>query len=94
MDSESDLSKDPKLAKEKGSMKKQDKHVSIDPDFYDTRHKEEKTKALQAKFSQNGELNKILMSTDPAKLLFFRRGREPLVATSLMEVRKNMMKSK
>lgn len=94
LDSESDLSKEPKLAKEKGSMKKQDKHVSIDPDFYDMRHKEEKMKALHAKFSQNSELNKILVSTEPAKLLFFRRGREPLVATSLMEVRKNLIKSK
>ena len=91
LDSNSDLSKDPKLAKEKGSMKKQDKGISIDPDFYGTRHKEEKMNALNAKFTQNGELKNILVLTNPAKLLLFRRGKEPLVASTLMEVRKQII---
>ena len=91
LDSNSDLSKDPKLAKEKGSMKKQDKGISIDPDFYGNRHKEEKMNALLAKFTQNGELKNTLVLTNPAKLLLFRRGREPLVATTLMEVRKQII---
>ena len=80
-----------KLAKEKGSMKKQDKGISIDPDFYGTRHKEEKMNALNAKFTQNGELKNILVLTNPAKLLLFRRGKEPLVASTLMEVRKQII---
>ena len=44
-------------------------------------------KALRAKFDKDTEMARLLKATNMAKLVRFRRNKEPLVDTSLMEVR-------
>lgn len=101
LDSNSDISKDLKKARaagsESGKLDKKlirDEKIKIDPDFYEIgvepRHERERKHALEAKFTQNLDLLQTLMSTKNAKLMQFRRGKEPLVDELLMKVRKNI----
>jgi len=101
LDSNSDISKDLKKARaagsESGKLDKKlirDEKIKIDPDFYELgvepRHERERKHALEAKFTQNLDLLQTLMSTKNAKLMQFRRGKEPLVDELLMKVRKNI----
>ena len=100
MDSESDISKDVEVANaavETGKYKKKilrESNITIDPDFFEVglepRYKLERERALEAKYTQNKDLKQILMETKGAKLISFRRGKEPLVDEQLMKLRKNL----
>jgi predicted NAD-dependent protein-ADP-ribosyltransferase YbiA (DUF1768 family) len=97
-DVSSEIAKDVELAKSAGSQKgvfKRGKKeipmrpssVRIDPDFYGTRQKEEREKAIYAKFSQNDELKHILLLTKNATLRRFIPRRPSETDSSLMTVR-------
>lgn len=45
--------------------------VDIDPDFYKSRNKTELADAIEAKFTQDEELQKILKATKRAKLTHY-----------------------
>ena len=91
LDSDSDISKDVKKAKESGSVKGQSKKVSIDPDFYGSRNVQEKENALKVKFEEK-EMKEILLLTDNAKIVTFKRGSPPENYVELMNVRKYLKK--
>ena len=97
LDSETKLSKDSVLAKAAGS--KSGKHkgellrpksVAIDADFFGGRNDQEMKAALYAKFSQNSDLTNLLLSTNNAKIVNFRRGLPADTSTALMNVRKTL----
>ena len=100
LDSGSDISKDIDIANaavETGRYKKKvlrESNITIDPDFFevglDPRYKLERERAIEAKFTQNKDLKQILMETQKAKLVSFRRGKDPLVDEQLMKLRKNL----
>jgi predicted NAD-dependent protein-ADP-ribosyltransferase YbiA (DUF1768 family) len=76
LDSGTDLSKDPNLAKAAGGKtgKLKDKQlrpdqVNVDADFFGKRHKKEMYDAQYAKFTQNEDLKKLLLATNEAKLV-------------------------
>jgi len=99
LDSKTDLSKDPVLAKAAGSKSgKFEKEllrpiqVSIDPDFYGSRNKKEIYDAQYAKFTQNEDLKHLLLATNDAKLLHYMRGSPPEVYDDLMLVREKIRK--
>ncbi len=94
LDSGTELSKDPAMAKGAGgktgkykSELLRPKQVEIDPDFYGSRNKKEIYAAQFAKFTQNEDLKKLLMLTDNAKLEHYRRGQPPEVFEELMLIR-------
>ena len=85
LDSDSDLSKSPALAK---AAAKDDKYKDIKPDAdFNLREEKEREDAQHAKYSQNSYLTDMLLNTRNAKLLHFRRGKPPVVCTELMRVR-------
>ena len=73
-------------------------NIKIDPDFYsvgiEPRNEVERKIALEAKFTQNLDLLQTLMNTKNAKLVNFRRGKEPLVDEQLMKIRKELGSNK
>lgn len=94
LDSGSEISSDVKKARaaggKTGRFEKQlmrPTHIKLDPDFYGGRDTVERTKAVTAKFQQNEDMKKTLLSTKKAKLLHFVRGSEPEIDTVLMKVR-------
>ena len=100
-DASSDIAKDVTLAKaagsQKGLFKKGKKEIPlrpqdirIDPDFYGSRQKDERERALYAKFSQNEELKKILLFTKNALLRKYIPKRKPETDHSLMTVRQRL----
>lgn len=90
LDSKSEVSKDPLLAKEKGSLNKQDSNVSIDPDFYASRSLSERNDALEQKFAIK-EFKKILKLTHPAKLIQYKKKQEPYIDNAIMKIRKSLV---
>lgn len=64
--------------------------VKKDPDYDGGRDDEEREKALYAKFSQNEDLRRILLSTQNAKLMKFIPKREPEIDCILMKVRNSL----
>jgi predicted NAD-dependent protein-ADP-ribosyltransferase YbiA (DUF1768 family) len=104
-DSGSPFAKDPELAHAAGSKAgthkdkttkktvvfRDKKKIAIDPDFYGTRHFEERRKALYAKFSQNEDLKNVLLNTKRAKLNMYVAKKEPVLDTELMIVRKDLV---
>lgn len=105
LDSNSELSKNLVKARAAGSNngKLKDKllrneSIKIDPDFYEIkvnpRYELERKIALEAKFTQNLDLLQLLMNTKNAKLVNFRRGKEPIVDELLMKLRKELGSNK
>ena len=94
LDSGTDLSKDPVLAKAAGGKSGKLKgtllrpsEVEIDPDFFGKRHKKEMYDSQYAKFTQNEELKQLLLATNDAKLTHHSRGSPPIVFEDLMLIR-------
>jgi predicted NAD-dependent protein-ADP-ribosyltransferase YbiA (DUF1768 family) len=97
LDSESELSKDPTMAKTAGGKKSntiRPKDVKLDPDFYGERNLEVRNSALLAKFTQNLDMKELLALTYPAKLLKFIRGSPPEVDEQLMKIRQDLLETK
>jgi len=97
LDSGSELSKSPVMAKgaggKKGSFKGKriiPKGVVIDPDFFTGRSEKTMEEAMLAKFSQNEDLKRILLATKKAKLVHYQRGKPPVVFNDLMRVRREL----
>ena len=94
LDSGTDLSKDPVLAKAAGGKTGKLKgtllrpsEVEIDPDFFGKRHKKEMYDSQYAKFTQNEELKQLLLATNDAKLTHHSRGSPPILFEDLMLIR-------
>jgi len=99
LDSDTELSKNPDMAKGAGGktgkykgVLVRPKTVTIDPDFYDKRYKEEMYNAQYSKFTQDEELKKLLLSTKNAKLTHYVRGSPPIIFEDLMLVREKIRK--
>lgn len=94
MDSGTDLSKEPAMAKAAGGKTGKFKgellrplEVSADSDFFGKRQKREIYAAQYAKFTQNEDLKTMLLATGDAKLTHYIRGSEPVVFDELMLIR-------
>jgi predicted NAD-dependent protein-ADP-ribosyltransferase YbiA (DUF1768 family) len=96
LDSRSQLSADPLLAKAAGSKSGKlnqntiirPSRITIDPDFFNHgRSDREMENAMFAKFSQNKDLKDMLLSTRNAKLVHYQRGSAPEIYHHLMRVR-------
>ena len=100
LDSGTDLSKDPAMAKAAGGKTGKFKgellrpiEVSADSDFFGKRQKKEMYAAQYAKFTQNDDLKTMLLATGDAKLAHFIRGAEPIVFDELMLIRDKIRKT-
>ena len=95
LDSDSDISKDPNLAKSAGGKSGKSKGklirpegIKIDKDFFKNgRSSKEMKRAQREKYSQNPELKRMLLLTKDAKLTHFSRGSPPIEFTETMELR-------
>jgi len=98
LDSDSDISKDPNLAKSAGGKSGKSKgklirpsNIKIDKDFFKNgRSSNEMKLAQMEKYKQNKELKKMLLLTKDAKLTHFSRGSPPIVFTETMEIRNEL----
>jgi predicted NAD-dependent protein-ADP-ribosyltransferase YbiA (DUF1768 family) len=100
LDSGSELSSNPEMAKAAGSKSGKYKgtllrqpNIKIDQDFY-TRAKKELSAAQYAKFSQNEDLKTLLLATNAAKLTHYQRAAPAEVFDELMTVRDKLKRSK
>ena len=94
LDSGTDLSKDPAMAKAAGSKQGKLKderlrpvEVVVDADFSGKRQSKELYAAQYAKFTQNEDLKNLLLATGDAKLTHYVRGSEPITFDELMLIR-------
>jgi len=95
LDSGSDISKDPNLAKSAGGKSGKSKgkllrpeNIKIDKDFFkDNRSSQEMKAAQREKYSQNKKLKEMLLLTKDAKLTHFSRGSPPIEFIETMELR-------
>jgi predicted NAD-dependent protein-ADP-ribosyltransferase YbiA (DUF1768 family) len=86
LNSNSEVARDPKKARELGSKKK----ISIDNDFFNGRHEKVLEDGMRAKFTQNKDLTNLLKLTKRAKLQLFIKGSEPIAYNSLMKIRSEL----
>jgi ribA/ribD-fused uncharacterized protein len=100
IESGSELSKNPEIAKAAGSKTgkfKKDlirpKNVKIDKD-YESRKNKELFDALFSKFTQNDDLKQLLLNTQNAKLVQYKDGKEGEVSDNLMLIRDKIKKNK
>ncbi len=98
MESSSDISKEPELAKaaggktgKKGSQQIRDKKIIMDREF-DKQSRMVMEKAMYAKFTQHEDLKNLLLATRDAKLVHFVRASPPQTFEHLMNVRKMIAK--
>jgi len=68
------------------------KEVEVDADFYKKRNDEELMNAQMAKFSQNEDLKALLLATKNAKLVHYKKGKEPEFIESLVHIREKLKK--
>jgi predicted NAD-dependent protein-ADP-ribosyltransferase YbiA (DUF1768 family) len=94
LDSGTDLSKDPGMAKAAGGKSGKLKgellrpiEVTVDSDFFGKRQKKEMYAAQYAKFTQNEDLKTLLLATGEAKLTQFSKGSPAIVNDELMMIR-------
>ena len=99
LDSDSELSKDLDTAagasSKTGMYKKtqlRPKEIKPDPQFFEGRDKEARTAALNAKFRESPDANKVLILTRDATLKHFIRGSPAETDDLLMEVRRGLSK--
>ena len=101
LDSESELSMSLELAKaatsKSGKLENKQirpENVTVDADYYtigvESRKDQERYTALEAKFTQNLDLHRVLMETKRAKLVKFIRRNDPEPDTQLMQLRKKI----
>ena len=94
IDSGTELSKNPELAKAAGGKTGKfkgellrPKEVQLDSDFFGKRNKQEMYDAQYAKFTQNEDLKRLLLATNNAKLTHHSRGSAPVLFEELMLIR-------
>jgi predicted NAD-dependent protein-ADP-ribosyltransferase YbiA (DUF1768 family) len=96
LDSNSEFSKDPHIAKKIGNNEKikgkdlRPKEVKVDADYELGRKDEERKLAVEAKFKQNPDMTALLKATHDAKLTHFVRRGSPEVDTTLMILRSSL----
>lgn len=100
LDSGTELSKDPAMAKAAGGKTGKFKgellrpsEVTADSDFFGKRKNREMYAAQYAKFTQNEDLKTLLLATNDAKLTHFSRGSPPIVFDELMLIRNKIRRS-
>ena len=97
-ESESEISKDPAMAKAAGSKTGKFKKIVIRPkevvadfDFFEGKNADQvMERAMRAKFSQDEASKRTLLETKDAKLNHFSRGSPPVTFYNLMKVRKEL----
>ena len=101
MESGTELSKNPEMAKAAAGTSGKYKgtlirpvEVKIDADFYGKRKEKVNNDALYAKFSQNEELKRVLLGTKNAKLLQYKVGKEPVIRDDLILIRDKLFHEK
>jgi predicted NAD-dependent protein-ADP-ribosyltransferase YbiA (DUF1768 family) len=94
VESGTDLSKNPEMAKAAASSSGKYKgelirpaEVKIDPTFYGKRKEKELYDAICAKFTQIDKMKAVLMNTRNAKLLHYVKAKEPELAENLLQIR-------
>jgi len=96
LDSDSEIANNVKLAiaaGDSGKIKKKSlrpKEVKIDGDYFLGRDQEERELALRAKFTQNEDFKQLLLSTNNATLMHFRRRSEAEPDLLLMKIRREL----
>jgi predicted NAD-dependent protein-ADP-ribosyltransferase YbiA (DUF1768 family) len=101
MDSKSEISKNPELARAAGSdtglfhgKLYRPKAVTIDRDFFSSgRGAEALSSAMEAKFRQHTDLRNILLGTLNARIYHFQRGERPILFKPLLQIRSKLESS-